>query len=223
MNPVDGDAAAQTLLSWGVCDPGYCLHYVWQAYAAHGATSSESYGTAYEGWLGSAGQHPGDWNPPSGVPVYLGPRSGSNAGDVMISLGGGMCAATDWPYNGVIGTCSISQRCNQTGRPYLGWTETILNYPITSKEWNSDMPLNADTDYEAFVTMLQRAWKYDLRINGVGINPGWEAGYTPWERFNNIDNAVAALTAPSVEIDYDKLAAALKAQGITMAVVTPNG
>ncbi len=131
VTPVDGNAAAQTLLTYSDIDPGYCLHYVWTAYKENGAQSDGGYyPTAYSAWEASEYQHPGDLNPPAGVPVYLGPRSGSSAGDVMISLGGGQCAATDWPYNGVTGVCTIDQRMDQTNRPYLGWTEDILGYPV---------------------------------------------------------------------------------------------
>lgn len=153
MPTVDGNAAAQLLLSWGTCDPGYCLRYVWDAYAAQGATSSQSYPTAYSAWLGSGGQHPGDFDPPAGVPVYLGPRSDNAAGDVMISLGGGMCAATDWPYNGVIGTCSIQQRLNQTARPYLGWTDNMLGNPILQVQ----SPANGK-EQDMFIAIRNGAW-----------------------------------------------------------------
>lgn len=129
--PVDGLAAAQNLLNFGKVTPGYCLHYVWQAYAMLGATTtSGQWPTAYSGWLGSAGQHPGDWNPPPGVPVYFGPKASSSAGDVVISTGDGNCAATDFPYGGVTGMTTLVARQKQISRPYLGWTETILNYPI---------------------------------------------------------------------------------------------
>jgi hypothetical protein len=127
---VDGVAAANTLLSWKTCTPGYCLKYVWNAYAAHGATSSQSYPTALAGWYGSPGKHEGDRNPPAGTAVWLGARPDSDAGDVVISLGNGQVAATDWPGWGTIGVATLDQRIRQTGRPYLGWTETILGYPI---------------------------------------------------------------------------------------------
>jgi hypothetical protein len=152
VTPVNGIASANTLLSFGNVNPGYCLHYVWQAYKANGASSSGSYATAYDAWLGSPGKVPDDWNPPAGYPVYFGPRSNSAAGDVVISLGGGMCAATDWPYNGVVGTCSLTQRQQQIGRPYLGWTDNILGYPIMGGNMltNDDKQLIKDCMFEFF-------------------------------------------------------------------------
>ncbi|QHB37172.1 endolysin [Microbacterium phage Terij] len=127
---VNGMAAAQTLLDYDRVTPGYCLKYVWQAYKTHGARAEGSYPTAYSAWLGSPGKHPGDWNPPAGVPVYFGPKASSAAGDVVISIGGGNCVATDWPYNGVTNITTLAARQRQIGRPYLGWTDNILGYPI---------------------------------------------------------------------------------------------
>lgn len=128
--PVDGLAAARTLLSYDGIRGGYCLFYVWQAYKAHGASTGRSAPTATEAWNRSDRRHPGDRNPPPGVPVFWGPKASSNAGDVVISLGGGRVAATDWPRYGVTGICTIDERERQIGRPYLGWAECIFDQPV---------------------------------------------------------------------------------------------
>lgn len=140
MPTVDGLAAAALMQTWKTCDPGYCLRYVWAAYAAQGATSAASYPTALAAWNASKGKVPGDRNPPAGFPVYWGEKPGSAAGDVVISLGGGRVVATDYPGWGVIGTCTIDQRQAQIGRPYLGWTTDILGNPIEGE----DMALSQD-------------------------------------------------------------------------------
>lgn len=130
---VDGMAAARTLLSYSSVQPGYCLKYVWQAYKANGAVSDGLYyPTAYSAWQQTAPQfrHEGDRNPPPGVPVYWGPKSSSSAGDIVISMGNQQVAATDWPYGGVTGQTTIDARQNQIQRPYLGWTEVILGFPV---------------------------------------------------------------------------------------------
>lgn len=127
---VDGRAAAQTLLGFRNIKHGMCLHYVWQAYKAHGATAKGTWPTAYSAWFDTPGKHEGDRNPPAGVPVWFGPKASSSAGDVVISLGGGRVAATDYPAYGQVGTCTIDERQRQIGRPYLGWTETILGARI---------------------------------------------------------------------------------------------
>ncbi|MFJ2370884.1 hypothetical protein [Microbacterium sp. NPDC087665] len=126
----NGAAAAQTLLAFSTWRAGYCLEAVWQAYKRNGASTNRSAATALIGWEKSDGKHHGDRNPPPGVPVWFGAKPTSGAGDVVISLGGGRVAATDWPRNGVIGVTTIDARQRQIGRPYLGWTETILGAPI---------------------------------------------------------------------------------------------
>ena len=127
---VDGRAAARALLANGPIRGGYCLYYVWLAYKAVGARTGRSAGTALQGWNESDGNHPGDRNPPAGVPVWFGAKPGSDAGDVVISLGEGRVAATDWPRYGVVGSCTIDERQRQIGRPYLGWSERIFDQAI---------------------------------------------------------------------------------------------
>lgn len=127
---VDGRAAAQTMIDFRTWRPGYCLEAVWQAYKRHGARTDRAAPTAYVGWQNSGDKHPDDRNPPAGVPVWFGPRRGSDAGDVVISLGDGRVVATDWPRGGVIGVTTIDARQRQIGRPYLGWTGDILGVPI---------------------------------------------------------------------------------------------
>lgn len=126
----NGIAAANTLRGFTGIRHGMCLYYVWQAYKAHGASADRSYGTALAGWFGSPGKHEGDRNPPAGVPVWFGAKPGNDAGDVVISLGDGRVVATDYPVYGVVGVCTIDERQRQIGRPYLGWTETILGAAI---------------------------------------------------------------------------------------------
>jgi len=157
---VDGAAAAATMQSWHTCNPGLCLHYTWEAYAAHGATSAQSYPTALSAWEASEQQHPGDWDPPLGVPVYLGARSDSSAGDVFISLGGGRGVGTDWPGWGTIGEFTIQQRINQTGRPYLGWAGDILGNPIAQanntniEQEDPDMPIQVQRPSDGLIAMI---------------------------------------------------------------------
>lgn len=127
---VDGRAAARALLANGPIRGGLCLYYVWLAYKSVGASTGRNAGTALEGWQKSDGKHYNDRNPPAGVPVWFGAKASSVAGDVVISLGGGRVACTDWPGYGTVGTCTIDERQRQIGRPYLGWTERIFDQPI---------------------------------------------------------------------------------------------
>lgn len=129
---VDGTAAARWLLSQGPLQHhGACLHYVWQAYKAQGAATSRSAYDALDAWHRTEGKHY-DANPPAGMPVWFGAKPGSDAGDVVISLGGGRVVATDQPRYGVVGTCTIAERAALIGRPYLGWTDHIFDQPIST-------------------------------------------------------------------------------------------
>ena len=132
----DGRAAHGILLSFEpLSKHGYCWYYVWRAYAAAGAsTSMGSTPTAYAAWNVTSGRHPGDWNPPPGAAIWLGRRYDGNLdGDVFIAGEyDGDHAATDQPGWGQTGTTSIRGRMDLTGREYLGWSDHVLDCPITS-------------------------------------------------------------------------------------------
>jgi len=163
---VNGVAAANTLYSYSGIKVGMCLYYVWQAYKANGASTGMQAGTAYEGWQKSQGKHPGDRNPPAGVPVWFGPKASSSAGDVVISMGGGKVVATDWPSAGHTGICTIDQRQAQIGRPYLGWSERIFDVAIDYSGGSSS----------SAAVKNQQAWLisrgYDLGSSGADGIPG---------------------------------------------------
>ncbi|MGN8024686.1 peptidoglycan-binding protein [Microbacterium sp. 22242] len=144
---VNGLAAAQWLLNLDSVSPGLCLNYVWRAYAAQGASTGMSAGTAKSAWDQSDGKHWGDRNPPAGAAVWWGTRyDGNDDGDVTISLGGGRVAATDYPGWRQTGSCTLDEREQQVGREYLGWTSSIFDCPIDlngagGSEWNlTDRP-----------------------------------------------------------------------------------
>ena len=71
-----------------------------------------------------------------------------------------------------------------------------------------DMPLDANADYEAFKTMLQRALKFDVRPNGAGADA--RLGRTLWEQLNGIENAASTpVTAEQVKVIADAVVAAI--------------
>ena len=114
---------------------GYCWYCVWRGDAAAGAsTSMGSTPTAYAAWNVTKGRHPGDWNPPPGAAIWLGRRYDGNVdGDVFIAGEfDGDHAATDQPGWGQTGTTSIRGRMDLTGREYLGWSDHVLDCPITT-------------------------------------------------------------------------------------------
>ncbi|GAA4176615.1 hypothetical protein [Gryllotalpicola koreensis] len=135
---IDGIKTMQILLAKTTNKVGYCAETDWEAAkaSAPGIVGDRSYPNAYAVWQGAQKKHAGDRNPPAGVPVFLGPSptrtdANKNAGDQAWSLGGGLIRATDYPRNGVMGTCTIAQREAQTQRPYLGWTEDLCGVPIS--------------------------------------------------------------------------------------------
>lgn len=150
MAVLDGAAAIAWMRNHTSNQPGMCLNTVWQAYGSVPSTGPRAgtYSDAVDGWDGSIAQHPGDWNPPAGVPVYFGispTRTDANAraGDVMLSLGGGTLIGTDVGTLGRIGTTSIASRAAATARPYLGWTGDFLGHQVAypgSTPTEDDMP-----------------------------------------------------------------------------------
>lgn len=173
-------AAARTLLAIPRVTPGYCLKYVWESYKAHGAVSDgKYYPTAKSAWDQTAQQyrHPGDRNPPPGVPVYWGAKPGSAAGDIVISMGGGIVACTDWPRAGMTGTTTLSQREVQIRRPYLGWAEVILGYPVAlGSSGGGSLPLPTPVRRRNNVTLYKEnatPANYALAGESPGTTANW--------------------------------------------------
>jgi hypothetical protein len=148
----DGQRAHDILLSFApLSKHGYCWYYVWQAYAAAGArTSQGSTPTAYAAWNATQGKHPGDRNPPPGAAVWLGRRyDGNMDGDVFIAgQFDGDHAATDQPTWGATGVTSIQARMNLTGREYLGWSDHVLDCPIITGGGSTPIPPATETNEE---------------------------------------------------------------------------
>lgn len=87
-------------------------------------------------------------------------------------------------------------------------------YSFLSTTRRADMPLNAETDYPAFLEMLQRAFTFDLRPGGAGT-PGQthDAGLTIFQMFSTLlDREVA-------DLDEDALAEALVKRGVDLGGV----
>ncbi|WP_022899136.1 hypothetical protein [Humibacter albus] len=177
MTTIDGLAAANRAQQTTTNTPGYCLATV----------------NGYFGNLSSIGAHAGQYpdaidvynndggklgtlaEPPRGSVVLWGATSGPRwagdenwtAGDICISLGGGYVRASDWPSSGRVGTCTIQQRTNQVGRPYLGAQTGFLGYTIdlgataaATTESEDDMPIIVTIDDWANQTYLVVPGRY---------------------------------------------------------------
>lgn len=79
---------------------------------------------AVDGWQATRHRHPGDRNPPAGVPVFwAGGRNGY--GHAAISLGGGKIRSTDAGGSGRVDTVDLGW-CERTwGLHYLGWADDL--------------------------------------------------------------------------------------------------
>lgn len=113
--------------------PGTCQLWVRNKYDAPSAGDQDHDGDAdaVDGWLSEpkAARHPGDRNPPPGVPVsFSGGSHGFGHRAMSRSLGGNLRSTDmrDGHYSpGHVGNATIAQIEQQLGQHYLGWSETI--------------------------------------------------------------------------------------------------
>jgi len=93
---------------------------------------------AIDGWLSEPSRlrHPGDRNPPRGVPVSFKNARSNGHGHRAISLGNGVIRSTDFNGStkrfqpGVLGNGTIAEIERAMGLEYLGWTPTITGQEI---------------------------------------------------------------------------------------------
>lgn len=139
MTVLDPDAAVSFALAttrWRAS--GLCLEFVDHCYGVptsqlgdNGGPPNGAWQEAKDGWYYSEHQHPGDSNPPPGVPCYweTGP-SGNAAGHIVISLGDGWCRTTDYAGAASVSTQTIDSITAARRGGYLGWTEDYGGNPI---------------------------------------------------------------------------------------------
>lgn len=173
---------AKVHLGQAIYPQGRCLAnvYLWML---NGRSSTGpgagKFATAMDGWNYAERKHAGDLNAPAGVAVYFGPSptrtdKNKNAGDVGLSIGGGLGIFTD--ANGArVGIMSFQARAIQTQRPYLGWTEDFLGYdtsaanglvppvvttsgPILAQNDEDEMRVIANTKTNAWVAASPGKW-----------------------------------------------------------------
>ncbi|KAA9133744.1 M23 family metallopeptidase [Microbacterium caowuchunii] len=107
-----------------------------------------------------------------GAPIYFGgPGTEVQQGQLVGTVGGTNFAGA--PYGAHLHLEIVVNGAQVDPIPF-----------ITDRLGETDMPLDANADYEAFKTMLQRAFRFDLRPDGAGAD--WRLGPTVWERFNHI-------------------------------------
>lgn len=140
---------------------GRCQEWTRNRYLAPSAGDRDHDGDAdaVDGWLSEpkSARHPGDRNPPRGVPVAFANRFGHRA----VSLGGGRIRSTDMSDDGThyqagnVGTTTIGNLERSMGIKYLGWTDTISGFPIPNPA--PPRPRVRGKNVEAALASLRRA------------------------------------------------------------------
>jgi hypothetical protein len=105
------------------CRVGMCLWTVQEWYGAPHAFPS-----AWSQWTNSRRQHPGDRNPPEGVPVLY---AGGRHGHIALSTGRGT-RSTDAPTNGQVAEVDLDWPLRRWGHHYLGWIGDLGGQVIPS-------------------------------------------------------------------------------------------
>jgi len=133
--PHTREAAVKRALASFVNTPRYCARWTRSQFGvpALGDYDGDKAADAEDMWKAAALPHPGDDNPPAGVPVFWGGGSSDN-GHAAVSLGNRMIRSTDARGAGRVGTVPIDYPTTAWGMPYLGWTEDLYGHHIVSEE-----------------------------------------------------------------------------------------
>lgn len=111
--------------------PRFCAQWTRTMFgvAALGDFDGDGAADAEDMWKAAKSRHPGDRNPPVGVPVYYGGGSADN-GHISVSLGSGMIRSTDAGGSGKVATVPLDFPEKQWGMPYLGWSDDLYGNTI---------------------------------------------------------------------------------------------
>lgn len=133
--PRSREKGVESALASFVNTPRYCAKWTRERFGvvALGDFDGDGAADAEDMWKAAALPHPGDRNPPAGVPVFWGGGSSDN-GHAAVSLGGGMIRSTDARGAGRVGTVPLDFPTTSWGMPYLGWTEDLYGHVIVSEE-----------------------------------------------------------------------------------------
>lgn len=111
--------------------PRFCAQWTRTMFgvAALGDFDGDGAADAEDMWKAAKSRHPGDRNPPAGVPVYYGGGSADN-GHISVSLGLGSTRSTDAGGSGKVATVPLDFPERQWGMPYLGWSDDLYGNTI---------------------------------------------------------------------------------------------
>lgn len=105
---------------------GMCARWTREQYGIGPSGDADGDGDvdAIDAWKRAVGKHPGDRNPPPGVPVFWSGGSKGH-GHVAMSWPNGRVRGTDSPTSGRIGTVDFDWIERAWGLRYLGWAEGL--------------------------------------------------------------------------------------------------
>lgn len=111
-----------------------------------GDQDHDSDADAVDGWLAEPpdARHPGDRNPPDGVPVSW--RGGTNGHGHRAVTAGGRVVSTDAPTRGQIGIVDLGWFETNWGLTYLGWSDSITGITIPQEDDMADPDVRAQLD-----------------------------------------------------------------------------
>lgn len=110
------DEALAAARLWTTCRVGMCLWTVQEWFQA-----PHEFPSAIAQWEGARLKHPGDRNPPVGVPVFY---SGGRSGHIAISTGHGI-RSTDATHPGQVSEVDIDWPQREWGHVYVGWAADL--------------------------------------------------------------------------------------------------
>lgn len=158
-------------------EPGMCQKWTRQIFGAPsvGDVDRDGDADAVDGWKSETQVHPGDRNPPIGVPVaFSGGRHGN--GHRAISLGGGRLRSTDMDGSrfskGHVGTTTIADCERVMGVKYLGWSPTISGILIP-KAASTPPPATKPVDNVSYILDVSHH-QFD---SGFTLGMAWKQGY----------------------------------------------
>lgn len=172
----DREEAAQNALAQRTNAPGMCQQITrgWFGVPSVGDFDGDGRADAEDGWKSEPVRyrHPGDRNPPRGVPVsFLG--GSRDDGHRAASLGGGLIRSIDFDTTtkrykaGTTGTGTIAEIERALGVTYAGWSETCDGVLIPLPAQPKPVPEPTAQPYVGktrVARFLEGGPQYDLRL-----------------------------------------------------------
>ena len=144
MNPLSRPkASAMRARRYSTYEAGMCLNYVCNA-----LTEGRGLGVyapyALHAWWGAKHKHPGDEQPPAGVPVYWDHGTSNHFGHVALSVGGGRVRSTGIGRPTDVGELTVDELSRSWGRTYLGWAEDMYGTRIPGVAGSEEPDVTTD-------------------------------------------------------------------------------